>query len=79
MAKNKITGIDLDYANIPPNIDLDNSMHPIAVKYRKALARASNAIEGVILTAEDMEFMDSISPDISDKQFKEMVIKHLEV
>ncbi|MGY0400249.1 MAG: hypothetical protein ACWIPH_10095 [Ostreibacterium sp.] len=68
----EITGIDLDYSNLP-DVDLDRSMHPDAVKYRVALARASNAIEGVIMTDEEKAFMDSIPPDMPIEEFTKKI------
>lgn len=70
-----IVSIDVDYSQLPP--DYLTSQHPEAIKYRRALARASNAIEGVILTPEDKKFMDSIPFDMSDDDFIEALLVHL--
>lgn len=71
----EITGIDIDYSQLPK--DYNSSMHPEAVKYRTALARASNAIEGVILTEEDKAFLDSIPLDLDEQKLKEAILNHL--
>lgn len=72
----EIVGIDVDYSQLPA--DYNSSMHPEAVKYRRALARASNAIEGIILSNADKAFMDSIPLlDISDEDFKIAVLNYI--
>lgn len=71
----EITGIDINYSQLPK--DYNSSMHPEAVKYRRALARASNAIEGVILTNEDKAFMDSVPLGISQEDFTKLAMAYL--
>lgn len=75
MNMKEIVGIEVDYSQLPR--DRNTSMHPEAVKYRRALARASNAIEGVILTTEDKKFMDSIPVGMPKDEFKKAVMKHI--
>lgn len=70
-----ITGIAIDYSKLPK--DRNSSMHPEAVKYRRAFARMNNALEGIILNKKDREFMDNIPLDISDDDFKQAVLKRL--
>ena len=72
-----IIDIDYDVSLIAKNKDVLRASHSEAVKYQQALARASNAIEGVILTAEDKAFMDSIALDISKEDFKVALVNHL--
>lgn len=71
----EITGITIDYSKLPKNYS--SSMHPEAVKYRRALARASNAIEGVILSESDKAFMDSIKPGMPRDEFRQRVMDRL--
>lgn len=71
----EITGIDIDYSQLPE--DYNSSMHPEAVKYRRALARASNAIEGVILTDEDKAFMASVPLGTSQEDFAKLAMTYL--
>lgn len=71
----EITGIKIDYSQLPK--DRSSSKHPEAIKYRKALARASNAIEGVILTEADKAFMDSIPLGMPKDKFIQSAIKHI--
>ena len=75
MNMKEIIGIEVDYNQLPKN--RSTSMHPEAVKYRISLARASNAIEGVILTEADKKFMDSIPVGMPKDEFKKAVIKHI--
>lgn len=70
-----ITGITIDYSKLPKNHS--SSMHPEAVKYRRAFARMSNAIEGVILTDSDRAFMDSIKPGMPRDEFRQRVMDRL--
>lgn len=76
-AMQDIIGIDYDVSLIAKNKDVLRSTHSEAVKYRQALARASNAIEGVVLTQADKAFMDSIALDISKEDFKVALLHHL--
>lgn len=76
MNMQEIVGIDIDYSKLPK--DWLNSKHPEAIKFRAAHARASNAIEGVVLSQADKDFMDSIPLDISKADFKKAVLKHIE-
>ena len=48
-----------------------------AIKYRRAYARANNAIEGVVLSETDRRFMDSISVGMSKTDFTKAVLNHL--
>ncbi len=73
----EIVGIDVDYDNIPD--DWQTSQDVNAVNYRRALARASNAIEGVILSDADKAFMDSFSPDTPRQEFISKVKAYLGV
>ncbi|WP_019673151.1 hypothetical protein [Psychrobacter lutiphocae] len=75
MNMKEIIGIEVDYSQLPR--DRNTSMHPEAVKYRRALARASNAIEGVILTEEDKKFLDSIPNNLSKEKIKKLVLKNI--
>ena len=75
MNMKEIIGFSVDYANLPK--DRNSSMHPEAVKYRRALARASNAIEGVVLSDEDKAFMDNIPLGMSKNDFKKAVLNHI--
>lgn len=72
-----IIGIDYDVSLIAKNKDVLRTSHSEAVKYRQAIARASNAIEGVILTPEDKAFMNGIGLDISKEDFKVALVNHL--
>ncbi len=72
---NKTTGININYNELPTNIN--SSMHPEAIKYRRASARISNAIEGVVLSKEDKNFMDNIPVGMSKQAFKQAVLNHL--
>lgn len=65
----------LDYSHLPRNIS--SSTQTDAVSFRRAYARASNAIEGVVLSASDITFMESISPTISQTDFTKAVLNHL--
>ena len=58
-----ITGIEVDYNNL--NNDRFSSNTIEAIKYRRAYARANNAIEGVVLSETDRRFMDSIPVGMS--------------
>ncbi|MDO5652403.1 MAG: hypothetical protein Q4G13_09805 [Moraxella sp.] len=75
MNMQEITGIKVDYSQLPA--DYNSSMHPEAVKYRKALARASNAIEGVVLTDNDKAFMDSIPVGMPKDEFIKVMMKYI--
>lgn len=57
--------------------DRNSSMYPEAVKYRRALARASNAIEGIVLSEKDKAFMDSVSLGMPKDDFKRAVLNHI--
>lgn len=72
---NQITGIEVNYTKLPKG--RSNSMHPEAVKYRKAFARINNALEGVVLNDNDKKFMDNIPLDISNDDFKKAVLARL--
>ena len=48
-----------------------------AIKYRRAYARANNAIEGVVLSETDRRFMDSIPVGMSKTDFTKAVLNHL--
>lgn len=72
----QITGIQLDYTQLPR--DYLSSIHPEAVKFRRAYARANNAIEGVILSHDDKRFMDSIPLTLSKEDFKKAVLHHIQ-
>lgn len=72
---NQITGIEVNFSKLPKN--RSGSMHPEAVRYRKAFARANNALEGVILNENDKKFMDDTPLDISNDDFKKSVLKRL--
>ena len=75
MKKQNITGIDIDFSRLPS--DYNSSKHPEAVKYRRALARASNAIEGVVLTEQDRDFIDNIPLNTPKDDFKKAVLNHI--
>ncbi len=76
MSTTEIIGFELNYSKIP-TINLNSSTDPQAVQYRVALARASNAIEGVVLSDEDKAFMDNMPADISDKAFRQAVLDYI--
>ncbi len=61
--------------DLPANWDTSNE--PRAIEYRVALARSSNAIEGVILTNDDKAFMDKIPADLPMEKFGSLVKQHL--
>lgn len=71
----EITGIEIEYSKLPKN--RSNSMHPEAIRYRRAFARMNNALEGIIPNKKDKEFMDRIPLDISKEDFKEAVLRRL--
>lgn len=75
MNMQEITGVTIDYSQLPD--DYNSSMHPEAVKYRIALARASNAIEGVVLTEADKKFMDKIPATMPKDEFIKMAMEHI--
>lgn len=75
MKTQKITGIDIDFSLLPS--DYNTSRHPEAIKYRRALARASNAIEGVILNEKDRDFIDNIPLDTPKDIFKKQVLNYV--
>lgn len=75
MNMQQIIGLDIDYHALPKN--RNSSMQAEAVQYRRALARASNAIEGVILSDKDKAFMDSIPPNMPKEAFKNAVLQHI--
>ncbi len=72
---NQITGIELNHAKLPKNHLLSKNVD--AVNYRRAFARANNAIEGVILSTEDKNFMNNIPVGMPKAEFKQAVLKHL--
>lgn len=41
--------------------------------------RANNAIEGLFLSDDDKKFMDTIDPNISDKEFENLLFAHLNI
>lgn len=41
--------------------------------------RANNAIEGLFLSDDDKKFMDTINPNISDKEFESLLFAHLNI
>ncbi len=73
---NNITGIAINYHQLPNNIG--SSMSNEAVQYRRASARMSNAIEGVVLTDDDKKFMDNIPVGMSKQDFKQAVLNHIQ-
>ena len=73
----QIVGIDYDVSQLPKGEDLLRSSLANAVQYRQALARASNAIEGVVLTEQDKAFMSDISLNIGKEDFKKALLAHL--
>ena len=75
MNMTEVIGFSVDYNNLPK--DRNSSMHPEAVKYRRALARASNAIEGVVLSEKDKAFMDSVPLGMPKDDFKRAVLNHI--
>lgn len=75
MKEQNITGINIDFSSLP--MDYNTSQHPEAIKYRRALARASNAIEGVILTEKDRDFIDNIPLDTPRDVFKKLVLDYV--
>lgn len=79
MTKNMkdIVGIDVDYNNIPD--DWQISTHENAVNYRVALARASNAIEGVILSEKDTDFMNAIPAEMPADEFMKLAVRHIKM
>ena len=70
-----ITGIEVDYNNL--NNDRFSSNTIEAIKFRRAYARANNAIEGVVLSETDRRFMDSIPVGMSKTDFTKAVLNHL--
>lgn len=75
MNMTQIIGLNIDYQALPKN--RNSSMQKEAVTYRRALARASNAIEGVILSDKDKKFMDNIAPNMPKEDFKNAVLNHI--
>lgn len=65
----------LDNTHLPNNIS--SSQQANAVLFRRHYARASNAIEGVILSQADMAFIDNINPNIDKKAFKTLVLEYI--
>lgn len=41
--------------------------------------RANNAIEGLFLSDDDKKFMDTIDPNISDKEFESLLLARLDI
>lgn len=72
-----LTNKEISYKKIPAN--WDSSGESEAVNYRVALARASNAIEGVALTEEDKLFMDNLSDEVTWDEFGHLVKAHLKI
>ena len=70
-----ITGIEVDYTKLPKDRFISHELE--AVKYRRAYARANNAIEGVVLSDDDKRFMDSIPVGMSKVEFKQAVLNHI--
>lgn len=68
-------GYRSDYNNL--NNDRFSSNTIEAIKYRRAYARANNAIEGVVLSETDRRFMDSIPVGMSKTDFTKAVLNHL--
>lgn len=70
-----ITGIEVDFTNLSNDRFSSNSSE--AIKYRRAYARANNAIEGVVLSEADKKFMDSIPLGMSKTDFTKAVLNHI--
>lgn len=70
-----ITGIKVDFNNL--NNDRFSSNSDEAIKYRRAYARANNAIEGVVLSEADRKFMDNIPLGMSKTDFTKAVLNHI--
>ncbi|MFW2177969.1 MULTISPECIES: hypothetical protein [unclassified Moraxella] len=74
-----ITGLTIDYTQLskvsPKQLTAD--MTAQSINYRRAFARANNAIEGVILSNEDKKFMDNIPLAMPKNAFKKAVLAHL--
>lgn len=70
----EIIGFDVDVNDLPDDVMTSND--PKAVKYRVALIRASNAIEGVILTDEEKAFMDNIPMDLPKEERVAMIVNY---
>lgn len=75
MKTKKVTGINIDFSLLPENYN--SSKHPEAIKYRRALARASNAIEGIILSEKDRDFIDNIPLNTPKDIFKKKVLNYI--
>ncbi len=69
----QITGIKLTHATDPRDRYSNNEE---SMKFRRAFARASNAIEGVVLSDKDKAFMDNIDMSMSKADFKKAVLTH---
>lgn len=76
-SEQQILDSDFDISQLPIDEDLLLSNHIQAVQYRQALARASNAIEGVVLTQADKAFM-SLSSAMAKEDFKSALLAHLD-
>lgn len=70
-----ITGIEVDYSRL--KADRFSSASLEAVKYRRAYARANNAIEGVVLSEADKHFMDHIPAKMSKTDFTQAVLDYI--
>lgn len=70
-----ITGIEVDFNNLSNDRFSSNSDE--AIKYRRAYARANNAIEGVVLSEADRKFMDNIPLGMPKTEFTKAVLNHI--
>lgn len=66
----------IDWAGMPS--DYMSSADPRAVAYRRSLARASNAIEGVVLSEKDSDFVDRLPRGLSADELAERLKSHFQ-
>ncbi len=73
MSIEEIVGFKLAHSDDPNDRYSDNEE---SMKFRRAFARVSNAIEGYVLSDRDRAFMDKIDMTMSKAAFKKALLAH---